>query len=99
MRKGDTQDRGILIWHLGDGKILKFRCNLEKYNPRYNLWDVSCPQMRGSMLFTFDKKNVYGIYSDYPKNLNKKQLEIFDKATNNFWRKYYHLNDKKEGLI
>lgn len=94
MRKGDPQDRGFLIWSVGSGKTLKFRCYLEKQNPRYNLWDVSCPEMRGSMLFTFDKKNVYGIYSDYPKNLNKKQLEVFDKATNNFWRKYYHLDNK-----
>lgn len=33
----------------------------------------------GPMLFSFDKKTVFNVFSDYPQELTKEEKEIFDK--------------------
>lgn len=42
----------------------------------------------GEHLFTFDKKNVFNLFADYPDKLSKRQKEQFDKE-NPFWRDFF----------
>ncbi len=48
-----------------------------KENPTDKVYWGYVPHKKGSMLFSFDKKTVYCVYADYPHNLTKEQLEIF----------------------
>lgn len=41
-------------------------------------WSHSLTQ-KGKIIFTFDKKKIFNLYKDYPDNLTKEQLEIFNK--------------------
>lgn len=44
----------------------------------------------GKMEFnlTFDKKKIYNLNVDYPYNMSKKEIEIFNKE-NPYWRKRF----------
>lgn len=42
----------------------------------------------GDMLFSFDKKKVYNLWSDYPAKLTEKEKEIFDKE-NPYWVEFF----------
>lgn len=45
--------------------------------------------------FTFDKKTIYGLWSDYPDNLSPEEKEIFDEE-NPDWVEYF--DDRSEGI-
>lgn len=49
-----------------------------KENEKSRIWWVHS-KLKGLILFSFDKKKIYNLYKDYPKNLTKEQLEIFKK--------------------
>lgn len=38
----------------------------------------------GRFLFSFDKKKIFNLFSDYPEKLTKEQLETFNKE-NPYW--------------
>lgn len=38
--------------------------------------------------FTFDKKTIFQMFSDYPYKLTKEQKEIFDRE-NPFWAEFF----------
>ena len=42
----------------------------------------------GVFLFSFDKKKIYNLFSDYPHNLTDKEVAIFDKE-NPEWAKFF----------
>lgn len=42
----------------------------------------------GIWLFTFDKKNIFNMFSDYPFKLTKQQKKIFDKE-NPYWADFF----------
>lgn len=42
----------------------------------------------GSMLFSFDRKEVFNLFQDYPYKLTKEQQAIFDKE-NPFWANFF----------
>ncbi len=39
---------------------------------------VNTPKL-GEYIFTFDKKNLFNFWRDYPQKLTKEQIEIFKK--------------------
>lgn len=47
---------------------------------------------RGEFLFSFDGKNVYNLFKDYPRNMTSKEVRIFDKE-NPQWAAYF--SDRK----
>lgn len=47
----------------------------------------------GEFLFTFDGKEIFNMYEDYPYKLTKEQKEIFDKE-NPFWADYFSYRTK-----
>ena len=52
------------------------------------------PDKIGEWLFSFDKKTVYNLFRDYPHNLTKAQVALFDKE-NPFWADFF--KDRKKG--
>ncbi len=59
---------------------------------------IENPEKIGEMLFTFDGKQIFNLFRDYPHALTPEQKSIFDEA-NPFWvdffkdRKYEDRND------
>lgn len=49
----------------------------------------------GPMLISFDKKKVYNLWQDYPHNMTKEEVELFDKE-NPFWADFF--KDRKAGM-
>lgn len=42
----------------------------------------------GYIRFSFDKKQIFKLFGDYPQNLTPEQVEIFDKE-NPFWANFF----------
>ena len=59
-----------------------------KNNPTDIIWWVDDPETVGIWLFSFDKKTVFNMFSDYPDKLTAEQKEIFDRE-NPYWRDFF----------
>lgn len=59
-----------------------------KENPSDLVWWVDTFENDGEFLFSFDKKQVFNLFSDYPHKLTPEQKEIFDKE-NPFWKDFF----------
>ena len=60
-----------------------------KNNPKDKIWWVdNGDEVKGEMVFSFDKKKLYNLFRDYPQNLSKEEKEIFD-SENEFWKEYF----------
>lgn len=66
------QNDGDSVWWTMHGKI-----NNGVFEP-----------IHGEHLFSFDKKKVYNLFSDYPHALSKEELEVFNKE-NPFWVEFF----------
>jgi len=63
-----------------------------KNNPNDKIWWVDNLETIGEWLFTFDKKTIFNMFSDYPHKLTPEQKAIFDKE-NPEWAKFF--SDRK----
>lgn len=52
------------------------------------IWWIDNPDKIGEWLFSFDKKNIFNMFRDYPHNLTPKQKEIFDEE-NPEWADFF----------
>lgn len=60
-----------------------------KNNENDNIWWVDNSDTHiGVWLFSFDKKKIYNMFSDYPWKLTKEEREIFDKE-NPYWKDFF----------
>lgn len=59
-----------------------------KNEPTDKVWWLDDPETIGEFVFSFDKKELFNLFQDYPYKLTKKQLEIFDKE-NPFWAEFF----------
>lgn len=59
-----------------------------KNNPEDMIWWVDNPEKVGEWLFSFDKKEVFNMFADYPHRLTPEQKEIFDKE-NPYWKEFF----------
>lgn len=59
-----------------------------KNNDNDIIWWIENVDTVGEHLFTFDKKNIFNLFKDYPYNLTKEEKEIFDKE-NPYWVDYF----------
>lgn len=50
---------------------------------------------RGPLYISFDKKNIYNLWPDYPWKLTSEEKEIFDKEQP-FWANYFSGRNKKD---
>lgn len=53
--------------------------DLYKDNADEKIWWVEKSDSMGEVLFTFDKKNVFNFWTDYPHKLTAEQIAIFQK--------------------
>lgn len=51
-------------------------------------WVDNVGESVGEFLFSFDKKEVFSLFRDYPEKLTKEQKTIFDKE-NPFWANFF----------
>ena len=59
-----------------------------KNNETDSIWWVDNYDSVGVMLFSFDKKQVFNLFADYPFKLTKEQIEIFNKE-NPYWADFF----------
>lgn len=59
-----------------------------KNDPTDQIWWIDNPGKIGEWLFSFDKKNIFNMFRDYPHNLTPKQKEIFDEE-NPEWADFF----------
>lgn len=59
-----------------------------KEDPSDQIWWVDTSDEDGKFLFSFDKKQVFNLFEDYPHNLTPEQKEIFDKE-NPYWKDFF----------
>ncbi len=51
-------------------------------------WVDNSREVIGELCFSFDKKKIFNLFQDYPHNLTKEQIEIFDKE-NPYWANFF----------
>lgn len=54
----------------------------------YHFEWIRKPEQKGEFLFTFDGKQVFNLFQDYPYALTEEQKRIFD-SLNPYWAKYF----------
>jgi hypothetical protein len=47
----------------------------------------------GPLFISFDKKKIYNLWEDYPTNMTKEEVELFDKE-NPFWADFFADREK-----
>lgn len=67
--------------------------NFYKNNKKDKIWWVEDSESIGIWLFSFDKKKIYNLFQDYPSNMTRREVEIFDKE-NPYWADFF--SDRKE---
>lgn len=59
-----------------------------KDEPNNIVWEVEDLDSFGKLLFSFDKENIYNLWTDYPHEFSKKEREIFDKEYP-YWANFF----------
>ena len=59
-----------------------------KENDNDRVWWVNTVDKVGLYLFTFDRKKIYNLFSDYPRTLSPEEKKIFDEE-HPYWRKFF----------
>jgi hypothetical protein len=59
-----------------------------KENATDLVWWVDTTDRDGVFLFSFDKKEVFNLFQDYPYKLTAEQKRIFD-SENPFWKDFF----------
>ena len=69
-----------------------FRFYKKKDNDK--VWSVEEIGYIGKLLYSFDKKNIYNLWTDYPHNFTKEEKELFDKE-NPYWKEFFSGRDQR----
>ena len=59
-----------------------------KNNRGDKIWWIDKRDTVGEWLFTFDKKMIFNMFSDYPYKLTPEQKVVFDKE-NPYWAEFF----------
>lgn len=59
-----------------------------KDEPNNIVWEVEDLDSFGKLLFSFDKENIYNLWTDYPHEFSKEEREIFDKEYP-YWANFF----------
>ena len=73
-------------------KNSNFRFYKKKDNDK--IWSVEEIEYIGKLLYSFDKKNIYNLWTDYPHNFTKEEKELFDKE-NPYWKEFFSGRDQR----
>ena len=64
------------------------KLNFYKKKATDKVWWVDAINTKGVFIFSFDKKRVFNLFSDYPYKLTPAQRELFDKE-NPYWANFF----------
>ncbi len=67
---------------------MKRKYRFYKNNPKDTIYWVDDPETIGVHQFSFDKKKVFNLFTDYPHKLTAEQREVFEKE-NPEWRDFF----------
>lgn len=59
-----------------------------KENENDRIWWADDTEATGLWLFSFDKKNIYNMFSDFPQKLTKEEVKIFIKEQP-YWADFF----------
>ena len=59
-----------------------------KENDTHRIWWVNTVDHIGLYLFSFDRKKIYNLFSDYPHKLSPEEKRIFDEE-NPYWKAFF----------
>ena len=59
-----------------------------KNKPSDKIWWVDNPERIGEWIFSFDKRKIFNMFSDYPHKLTPEQKQLFDKE-NPYWKEFF----------
>ena len=59
-----------------------------KNNRSGKIWWVDTSDRVGEWVFSFDKKELFNMFADYPHKLTPEQKELFDKE-NPYWADFF----------
>ena len=62
--------------------------DLYKENDTDRIWWVDTVDRIGLYLFSFDRKKIYNLFSDYPHKLSAEEKRIFDEE-NPYWKAFF----------
>ena len=62
--------------------------DLYKENDTDRIWWVDTVDTIGLYLFSFDRKKIYNLFSDYPHKLSAEEKRIFDEE-NPYWKAFF----------
>jgi hypothetical protein len=62
--------------------------NWYKNNKSDTIWWKETPGIVGEWIFSFDKKQEFNMFADYPHNLTAEQKAVFDKE-NPHWADFF----------
>lgn len=62
--------------------------NFIKDNADDKIWWVNNSESTGIWLFSFDKKQVFNMFADYPDKLTPEQKKVFDEE-NPYWADFF----------
>lgn len=69
-----------------------FRFYKKKDNDK--IWSVEEIGYIGKLLYSFNKKNIYNLWTDYLHNFTKEEKELFDKE-NPYWKEFFSGRDQR----
>ena len=69
-----------------------FRFYKKKDNDK--IWSVEEIGYIGKLLYSFNKKYIYNLWTDYPHNFTKEEKDLFDKE-NPYWKEFFSDRDQR----
>lgn len=59
-----------------------------KENKGDKVWWVEHVDYMGELLVSFDRKKMYNLWKDYPRNFTKEEKDLFDRE-NPYWKNFF----------
>lgn len=60
----------------------------EKKNKNSKIWWTNKIGVTGELNISFDRKRIYNLFQDYPYNMTKEEIEVFDKEEP-YWASFF----------
>ena len=66
----------------------------EKKNKNSKIWWTKKIGVTGELNISFDRKKIYNLFQDYPYNMTKEEIEIFEKEEQ-YWAEFFAWRNNK----
>lgn len=60
----------------------------EKQNKNSKIWWTNKIDVTGELNISFDRKKIYNVFQDYPYNMTKEEIEVFEKE-GPYWASFF----------